>query len=52
MKIYISRAMSGIKDLNFPAFHAAATYLRNKGFEVVSPAEIEQKADSWHECMR
>jgi hypothetical protein len=39
--IYISGPMTGYPDLNFPAFHYAAAELRGKGFEVISPAEIE-----------
>lgn len=39
--LYISGPMTGYPDLNFPAFHYAAAELRAKGFEVVSPAEIE-----------
>lgn len=38
-KIYLSGPMSGFADYNFPAFHAAATRLRAKGYEVFNPAE-------------
>jgi hypothetical protein len=31
--------MSGYKDFNFPAFHAAAAWLRAQGHVVFSPAE-------------
>jgi hypothetical protein len=31
--------MRGIKEFNFPAFHAAAAKLRSEGHEVFSPAE-------------
>ena len=51
MKIYLSGPMSGIQDNNFPAFHDWAARLRAQGYEVVSPAEI-QEADSWELCLR
>jgi Domain of unknown function (DUF4406) len=37
--------MSGIPKFNFPAFFAAAQDLRSCGFEVVSPAEIDNEED-------
>ena len=40
MRVYISGPMSGLPELNFPAFHAAAASLRAKGLDVVNPAEI------------
>jgi hypothetical protein len=45
--------MTGISDLNFPAFNAEAERLRSLGFDVVNPAEVNPDAEaSWHECMR
>lgn len=51
--IYISGPMTGLPEFNFPAFHAEASRLRNLGYEVVNPAELntDPSAD-WHECMR
>jgi hypothetical protein len=44
--------MTGYEELNFPAFHSAASNLRSKGYEVISPAEIEQPIKDWESCMR
>ena len=51
--IYISGAMTGQPDLNFPAFHNAADKLRAAGHAVVNPAEINIEGDlTWEQCMR
>lgn len=45
--------MSGLPDLNFPAFHRAAAELRAKGYEAVNPAEITlDPGASWEACLR
>jgi hypothetical protein len=45
--------MSGLPELNFPAFHAAAATLRAKGLEVVNPAEINPDSSMpWEQCMK
>lgn len=52
-KVYISGPMTGLPELNFPAFHAAAAKLRSQGIEVVNPAEIAMEEPiSWEKCMR
>ncbi|OOH86280.1 DUF4406 domain-containing protein [Comamonas kerstersii] len=37
-RIYIAGPMTGLPDLNFPAFNAAADELRNQGWHVENPA--------------
>lgn len=50
---YIAGPMTGLPDLNFPAFHAEAARLRVLGHEVINPAEINpDKHLTWLECMR
>ena len=52
-RIYVAGPMSGLPELNFPAFHAAAAALRAKGHEVVNPAEINADPSAgWNTCMR
>lgn len=44
-KVYLAGPMSGIPQFNFPMFDAAAAHLRDHhGFEVVSPAELDDRA--------
>lgn len=51
--LYIAGPMTGLPELNFPAFHAEADRLRAMGFEVVNPAEINpDKHMTWQACMR
>lgn len=53
MKVYLAGPMTGLPELNFPAFHAAAANLRAAGFEVVSPAEINPDPGmKWEDAMR
>ena len=37
MKIYIAGPMSGLPEMNYPAFFAEATRLRGLGYEVINP---------------
>lgn len=55
MKIYISGPMSGLPDLNFPAFNDAAAKLRALGHEVFNPAEKQEESNqdmTWTDYMR
>ena len=52
-RIYLSGPMTGLPELNFPAFHAHAAELRERGHDVVNPAEITlDPAATWEQCMR
>jgi hypothetical protein len=51
--IYLAGPMTGLPDLNFPAFHAAAAKLRSAGHLVINPAEINSDQNAnWADCMR
>jgi hypothetical protein len=51
--IYIAGPMTGLPELNFPAFHACARNLRAIGHQVINPAEINTDHSlSWEACMR
>lgn len=43
-RIYLIGPMSGIPSFNYPAFVAAAEYLRGQGFEVQSPTDLDDQA--------
>ncbi|WP_225784689.1 DUF4406 domain-containing protein [Xenophilus sp. Marseille-Q4582] len=50
---YIAGPMTGLPELNFPAFHARAAELRAAGFEVENPAEINADPKAkWEDCMK
>lgn len=53
MKIYLAGPMTGYVDHNFPAFNYAAKVLRERGHEVVNPAElVEDPTKPWEYYMR
>jgi hypothetical protein len=57
-RVYLSGPMTGIEAWNFPAFHAAAAALRAEGYEVISPAELDEAEDAplgsrpWEDYLR
>jgi hypothetical protein len=53
VKLYLSGPMSGLPELNFPGFHAAAASLRADGHIVINPAEITtDHGAKWEDCLR
>lgn len=54
MRIYVAGPMTGIKDLNRPAFYDAAEKLRLLGHTVINPANIRlpKGTDTWQDYMR
>lgn len=50
MTLYISGPMTGIRDFNRPAFHAAAETLTARGYSVWSPADLPE-GWTWEEYM-
>jgi hypothetical protein len=53
-KLYVSGPMTGLVDLNRPAFSKAAKALRKKGYRVVNPPELDKNEPqrSWEGCLR
>ncbi|MDR1661246.1 MAG: DUF4406 domain-containing protein [Azoarcus sp.] len=52
MKIYLCGPMSGLPDLNYPAFNAEADRLRALGHEVINPAELHPVTEEWKSALR
>jgi hypothetical protein len=55
MKIYLAGPMTGLPELNYPAFFEAAKALEAKGYEVVNPAAlftIDDVGGPWEYYMR
>lgn len=52
--VYLSGPMTGVVDLNRPAFHRAAKELRKKGYRVINPPELDKHSPqrSWEGCLR
>lgn len=52
-RVYVAGPMGGLPDLNFPAFAAETARLRELGYEVLNPAEINpDHGTPWALCMR
>lgn len=45
MRVYLAGPMTGIPAMNFHAFDAAAADLRARGYDVVSPSELDDPED-------
>lgn len=53
MILYIAGPMTGVAELNHPAFHCAEKALREAGYEILNPARREADPTwSWHDYMR
>jgi hypothetical protein len=51
-KIYVSGPMTGMPELNFPLFNAVTARLREMGWEVVNPVEINPDPGAdWLTCI-
>jgi hypothetical protein len=52
-RVYIAGPMTGLPELNFPAFHAAEKNLRADGFEPVNPVHNGLPREApWSDHMR
>jgi len=51
-RVYVSGPMTGLPDLNFPAFDAEAIRLRGLGYQVINPAELNKNEGNRAKCMR
>jgi hypothetical protein len=53
-RIYLSGPMTGIKDLNRPLFNLTAKALRQKGYKVINPPELDKISPqrSWEGCLQ
>ena len=53
MRLYVSGGMTGLPQHNYPAFMDAAKRLREAGYQVVNPAELDTgKPMSWVNCLK
>jgi hypothetical protein len=49
---YLTGPMAKYPKHNHPAFHRAATELRNQGHSIISPADYGSLVTGWRECMK
>jgi Domain of unknown function (DUF4406) len=54
LRLYIAGPMTGLTQLNYPAFNAAEAALRTAGHDPINPARTEGREDcaSWLDYMR
>lgn len=45
-RYYLAGPMSGIPQFNFPLFYAVTAELRASGYDIVSPAELDDQEDA------
>lgn len=51
--IYLAGPMTGLPDFNFPEFNRVAKIMRDAGYTVSNPAEINANVGaSWADCLR
>ncbi len=53
-KLYLSGPMTGLKDLNKTAFEKAAKQLRQRGYKVINPHDLDKNEPkrTWEDCLR
>ncbi|MCL2162343.1 MAG: DUF4406 domain-containing protein [Betaproteobacteria bacterium] len=51
-RVYVSGPMTGLPELNFPVFYAEARRLRELGYTVINPAELNKNETRRAQCMR
>jgi len=53
LRLYISGPMTGMPEHNRPEFNHVAARLRERGYEVVNPAELPSSPEmTWEDYMR
>lgn len=51
--LYISGPMTGLPDLNYPAFYQAAQSLQDIGYQVSNPAQYPTvEGETWEDCLK
>lgn len=49
--VYVAGPMRGLPLYNYPAFNEAAAVLRDKGYMVLNPAEVNHHSNGIRSCM-